>query len=68
MVYAQQPFEDLAHIAWFAQIRNMSRVHFYGKLAYSWFSCRKKIWTLEESLNMRGRKIVEKTGSPFKNW
>jgi hypothetical protein len=33
-VYAQQLFEDLAQFAWFAQIRNMSRGHFYGKLIF----------------------------------
>jgi hypothetical protein len=38
MVYAQQPFEDLANFAWFAQIRNMSRAHFYGKWTSSLFS------------------------------
>jgi hypothetical protein len=37
-VYTQHPFEDLAHFAWFAQIRNMSRGNFYEKLVLSWFS------------------------------
>jgi hypothetical protein len=31
-VYTQQPFEDLAHSAWFAQIRNMSRGAFLWKI------------------------------------
>jgi hypothetical protein len=35
MVHTQKPFEDPAHFAWFAQIRNMSRGHFYGKLVFS---------------------------------
>jgi hypothetical protein len=31
--------------------------------------CRKMIWNLEESLNMRGRKIAEKKrGFPPKKW
>jgi hypothetical protein len=30
-VHAQQPFKDLSNFAWFAQIRNMSRGHFFGK-------------------------------------
>jgi hypothetical protein len=56
----------LSNFAWFAQIRNMSRGHFFGKWIFPWFFPHLKVWEKD----LKPWRIFEYEGykNSWKNW